>query len=124
MLRRPVEPASGNWTGAAYTNDTTGAFQACTAGAPYQSGTYFMVSVSPSMTWSLGFANSSWHLDGSQDIPIELVFDGQQRFHVFGKPIRTNVVEVPMPDNSALINAFRKSRAMVAFANGRQFPFN
>ena len=114
----------GNWTGGAYTNDTSGAFQACTAGAPYRSGNLFMVSVSPSMTWSLGFANNTWHLDGSQDIPIELVFDGQQRFHVFGKPIRTNVVEVPMPDNSALINAFRKSRAMVAFANGQQFPFS
>ena len=29
-----------------------------------------------------------------------------------------------MPDNSALINAFRKSLAMVAFANGQQFPFS
>jgi hypothetical protein len=30
----------GNWKGGAYTNDVTGAFSGCTAGAAYQSGIY------------------------------------------------------------------------------------
>jgi hypothetical protein len=114
----------GNWQGGAYTNDATGAFQACTAGAPYRSGIYFMVSVSPRMTWSLGFAHNSWQLNIGQTIPIDLIFDGVQRFHVFGMPIRRSVVEVQMPDNSALIRAFRRSRTMVAYANGQEFPFS
>lgn len=114
----------GNWKGGAYTNDTTGAFQACTAGTPYRSGIYFMVSVSPGMTWSLGFAHKAWRLNVGQTMPIELVFDGQQRFHVFGTPIKRNLVEVPMPNNSALIHAFRRARTMVAYANAQQFWFS
>lgn len=113
----------GNWSGGAYTNDATGAFQACTAGAPYSSGIFFLVSVSSRMTWSLGFAHNGWHL-GTEAIPIDLVFDGQQTFHVFGTPLKADLVEVQMPDNSALINAFRKSRAMVAHARGQVFPFD
>ncbi len=114
----------GNWNGGAYTDDASGAFTGCTAGASYRSGIYFMVSVSSSLTWSLGFAHPSWHLIPNEAFPIDLVFDGLQRFHVFGTPITSEVVSVPMPDNSALINAFRKSRTMVAFAKGYQFPFS
>jgi hypothetical protein len=76
------------------------------------------------MTWSLGFAHQSWQLTPNQAFPIDLVFDGQQQFHVFGNPITNQLVTVPMPDNSALIGEFRKSRTMLAFAKGRQFIFN
>jgi hypothetical protein len=114
----------GNWKGGAYTDDTTGAFNGCTAGAPYESGIYFAVSVSAKMTWSLGFAHPSWQLTPKEAFPIDLVFDGQQQFHVFGNPITNNLVSVPMPDNSALIGAFRRSRTMLAFAKGQQFVFN
>ncbi|XIA65443.1 hypothetical protein ACFIOY_03690 [Bradyrhizobium sp. TZ2] len=31
----------GNWKGGAYTNDQTGAFSHCAAGAQYASGIYF-----------------------------------------------------------------------------------
>ena len=70
----------GNWKGGAYTNDATGAFNGCTAGAAYQSGVYFAVSVSAKMTWSLGFAHPSWQLTPNEAFPIDLVFDGQQQF--------------------------------------------
>jgi hypothetical protein len=114
----------GNWQGGAYTNDATGEFNGCTAGAAYQSGIYFAVSVSAKMTWSLGFGHPSWRLTPREAFPIDLVFDGQQQFHVFGNPITNQLVSVPMPDNSTLINAFRKSRTMLAFAKGQQFTFN
>ena len=35
----------GNWHGGAYTDDKSGAFSHCAAGATYQSGIYFMVSI-------------------------------------------------------------------------------
>ena len=113
----------GNWTGGGYTNDTTGQFTGCIAGAPYQDGTYFMVSVSAASSWSLGFLNPSWQLVVGQSFPIDLTFDGQHQFHVFGTPITTTLVSVPMPINSALINAFRKSHGMAAYTQGRQFQF-
>jgi hypothetical protein len=113
----------GNWNGGVYTNDATGAFRACTVGSSYRSGIYVMVSVSAQMGWSLGFAHPTWQLRIGEAFPIDLTFDGRERFHVYGNAIARNVVEVPMPDNSALINAFRRARMMVAFAKGRQFPF-
>jgi hypothetical protein len=113
----------GNWTGGGYTNDTTGQFNGCTAGATYLDGTYFMVSVSAADSWSLGFANPSWQLVAGQSFPIDLTFDGQHQFHVFGTPITRSLVSVPMPNNSALINAFRKSQGMAAYTQGKQFQF-
>src|SRR5262249_973911 len=113
----------GGWKGGAYTKDATGAFSHCAAGASYQSGIYFMVMVNSQFNWSLGFAHPSCRLT-NQTIPIDLTFDGQHQFHVFGTPIAASVVEVPMPNNSALVNAFRKSQTMIAFARGQQFPFN
>ena len=35
----------GNWQGGAYTNDQTGSFSHCAAGARYASGVYFMVTI-------------------------------------------------------------------------------
>jgi hypothetical protein len=32
----------GNWKGGAYTNDQTGSFSHCAAGAPYASGVFFL----------------------------------------------------------------------------------
>ena len=40
----------GNWKGGAYTNDQTGAFSHCVAGAGYDSGIYFMVLIDQSST--------------------------------------------------------------------------
>lgn len=44
----------GNWKGGAYTNDQTGEFTHCAAGAGYDSGIYFMVMVDQAAGWSLG----------------------------------------------------------------------
>ena len=38
----------GNWKGGAYTNDQTGAFSHCAAGARYASGIYFLVMIDDS----------------------------------------------------------------------------
>jgi hypothetical protein len=35
----------GNWQGGAYTNDQTGSFTHCAAGARYASGVYFLVMI-------------------------------------------------------------------------------
>jgi hypothetical protein len=57
-------------------------------------------------------------------IPIELHFDAGPAFNVFGTVIAPTLVEVPMPDNSKLINTFRNSAQMSALAQGQVFTFN
>jgi hypothetical protein len=113
----------GNWKGGAYTNDQTGAFSHCVAGAGYDSGIYFMVLIDQSSTWSLGFQHPKWSFTNNQQFPIALTFDGQSPFYVQGVAISESLVRVPMPTDSALIGQFRKAKAMTAFTQGQLFQF-
>jgi S1-C subfamily serine protease len=114
----------GNWKGGAYTNDKSGAFTHCAAGASYDSGVYFMVSLGEDSGWRLGFAHDSWQLTPGQAFALALTFDGQAAVHVQGMPIGAKLVNVQMPANSALIAQFRKAKMMTAFAQGQLFQFN
>src|SRR6266702_640061 len=114
----------GNWQGGAYTNDKNGAFTHCAAGTTYQSGIYFVVSISDNGSWRLGFAHESWRLTAGEAFPLALTFDGQPAFNVQGLPLGAQLVNVDMPVNSALIAQFRKAKVMTAFAQGQLFQFN
>jgi hypothetical protein len=105
----------GAWTGGAFTNDTTGAFSHCGAGAPYSSGIYFMVLVDANLDWALGFANENWSVKKDQVFQIALTFDGQTPFNVYGVAVSEKLVRVSMPTNSSLIAQFRKAKSMTAF---------
>ena len=114
----------GNWSGGAFTNDTTGAFSGCVASAPYKSGITLLVMVSENVTWNLGFANGNWSLKPGANFPIVLTFDGRAPFNVNGRVISAHSVSVDMPDTSDLIRQFRASTTMSAFAEGNLFQFN
>jgi len=114
----------GNWKGGAYTNDQSGSFSHCAAGARYTSGIFFLVMIDVTGGWSLGFMHEDWKLVQGQAFPLTLTFDGQQPFNVHGVPIADKLVRVPMPTNSALIAQFRKARAMTAYTQGQLFQFN
>ena len=96
----------GNWKGGAYTNDQTGTFSHCAAGAGYDSGIYFMVMVDQSGGWSLAFLNPKWGLTNRQTFEMALTFDGQPPFHVQGAALSESLVRVPMPVDSSLIAQF------------------
>ena len=113
----------GNWKGGAYTNDQSGAFSHCAAGTQYQSGIYFVVTINDKAAWTLGFAHEKWTLTTGQAFPISLTFDGQTPFNVHGVPLADKLLQVPMPDNSALIAQFRKAKAMTAYTQGQLFQF-
>ncbi|KRR00082.1 S1C family serine protease [Bradyrhizobium valentinum] len=114
----------GNWKGGAYTNDQTGSFSHCAAGAQYASGVYFVVMIDSGGGWSLGFMHEQWRLTTGEAFPLTLTFDGQQPFNVHGVPIADKLVRVPMPSNSSLISQFRRAKAMTAYTQGRLFQFN
>jgi hypothetical protein len=113
----------GGWKGGAYTHDRTGKFTHCAAGASYRSGIYFMVVMTATGGWRLGFSHQDWRLSQGEAFPIDLMFDGQARFHVVGTALATDLVLVPMPSNSSLMVRFRKSEGMTAVAKGHVFEF-
>jgi hypothetical protein len=67
----------GNWQGGAYTNDQTGSFTHCAAGARYASGVFFLVMIDHNGGWSLGFMHERWKLTTGEAFPLTLTFDGQ-----------------------------------------------
>ena len=77
----------GNWKGGPYTDDATGKFTSCIAGAGYRSGIHFMVSISAQRAWSVRFAHPNWKLQRGQSFPIVLTFDGQGPFNINGVPL-------------------------------------
>ena len=113
----------GAWKGGAYTNDRTGAFSHCAAGASYRSGIFFMVMVNSNLDWGLGFAHEKWRLTRGQVFQIALTFDGGTPFNVQGSAISEKLVQVPMPSNSSLIAQFRRAKSMTAFTQGQLFQF-
>ncbi|MDI4233597.1 trypsin-like peptidase domain-containing protein [Bradyrhizobium sp. Arg237L] len=114
----------GNWQGGAYTDDNSGNFTHCAAGASYQSGIYFLVLIDARGNWRLGFSHQGWRLTAGESFPMTLTFDGEQPFNVYGRPLGAQLVAVDMPLNSSLINQFRKARTMSAFAEGQLFQFD
>ncbi len=111
----------GNWKGGAYTNDQTGEFTHCAAGAGYDSGIYFMVTVDQGAGWALGFYHPKWTLTNNQTFQIALTFDGGAPFNVQGAAVNGSLIRVPMPVDSALIAQFRQAKVMTAFTQGQRF---
>ena len=83
-----------------------------------------MVRVGADASWQLGFAHESWRLTPGTTFPIALTFDGSTPFNVKGLPISGRLVMVEMPDDSALINHFRRAKVMTAYAQGQLFQFS
>ena len=121
----PITPFHmDNWNGGSYTDDKTGQFSHCVAGSQYVSGIFFNVSVNRMFNWALGFGHQDWKLTLGQTIPIDLTFDGRGNYHVYAVASMPSFVIVNMPDNSKLVEAFRKAKTMTAYANGQLYQFN
>ena len=113
----------GNWQGGSFTNDQTGAFSHCAASASYRHGTNLHVAVNSDYSWTLGFSNTSWSMPDGNDVTINLWFDGAGPINVKGKVNSRSLIVVPMPDNSALIRAFREASQMQSVIGGVRINF-
>jgi S1-C subfamily serine protease len=111
----------GNWSGGAYTNDSTAAFSHCAAGASYVSGFSLTLGRNANNTWLLGIANPNWNLTLNETFPVDITFDGQAQFHIFANAVSPNLISAILPDGAA--NRFRKSHLMIAAGKVQTIPF-
>jgi S1-C subfamily serine protease len=112
----------GLWKGGAYTNDQTGAFSHCGAGAQYVNGVGLILSQLADRTWTILFVSKSWNMTLETTYPIDLVFDGQAQFRIYGKAIKPIVIVAPLPD--AALARLRRSHLMAATGDGQTYQFN
>ena len=109
----------GNWNGGAYTDDNSGAFSHCAAVTSYANGINFAVGQNVGGAWLLSFSHPSWQLTQSETFPIDVTFDGQAQFHLFGAAATLNDVIAILPNPA--VEQLRKSRTMAAVAKGQVF---
>jgi hypothetical protein len=107
----------GNWSGGAYTDDKSGTFSHCAAGTLYNSGINVIIGQKLQSAWLLGFAHPQFRLTPGETFPIDVIFDGQAQFKLFGTAVGENLVTAILP-NSNILEQLKKSHLMVAMAKG------
>jgi hypothetical protein len=113
----------GFWSGGAYTDDRTGGFTHCSAGVAYDSGINMFVLVTGGYGWWLGFANPQWGLTPNARLPVELRLDKRVSFARDAIVPNGQLLLVPLPDNSRLIDEFRRSSQLNLIAERISFFF-
>jgi hypothetical protein len=99
----------GLWLGGAYTDDRTGTFSHCSAGVVYDGGINLFVVRTEAHGWWLGFTSAHWSLTPSASIPVNLQFDGRPPVEVLGTIADGQLLLIPAPDESDLIEIFQRS---------------
>jgi hypothetical protein len=110
--------------GGAYTDDRTGGFSHCSAGVVYDGGINLFVVSTEGHGWWLGFTSPHWSLTPSVSIPVKLQFDGRAAVEVLGTIADGQLILVPAPDESHLIDTFRRSSRITVTAQGQSFSLN
>ncbi|HEX4615998.1 MAG TPA: hypothetical protein VH230_08800 [Stellaceae bacterium] len=114
----------GLWLGGAYTDDRTGNFSHCSAGVVYDGGINLFVVSTEAHGWWLGFTSPHWSLTPSASIPVKLQFDGLAPLEVLGTITDGQLLLVPAPDESHLVDIFLRSSRIVVTAQERSFSLS
>jgi hypothetical protein len=112
------------WSLGAYTNDQTGQFSHCAVSVPYRGGVIMLFSVNASYQWSMGFADTSWHLNPGAVIHMDYSIDSGRSVHSQGTVINRKLVAFPLLDSAQLFDAFRLGNHLNVSLGGRTFRFN
>lgn len=114
----------GHWTGGAYTDEQTGAFSHCGAGASYQHGVFFIVGMDTSGGWSMAFTHDAWRLTPGDSFPIDLTFDGRAQFRIFAAARNATLITSMLGRNPALVQEMSKAAMMSASVKGTVIQFD
>ncbi len=115
---------SGNWKGAAYTNDNTGRFSHCAMSTAYQSGISMFFAISDNYTWRIGWSNTSWNLNVNQTYTVSLSVDGVSAGVVQAKAINRQFFVGELAAQSALFDLFRRGNQLTMATGNDRFQFS
>lgn len=112
----------GNWSGGAFTDDSSGAFSHCGATTSYGNGVILVVGKNASDSWLLGFASPNFHLTKGRSVQIDVTFDGQEQARLFATATSDIMATALLPPNVA--RTFQKASLMVATSGQTVLNFN
>ena len=114
----------GLWSGGAYTDDRNGSFSHCSAGVVYDSGVSLFVVSTEAHGWWLGFASPNWSLTPSTGISVKLQFDDRPAVEIAATIADRQLLLVPMPEETRLIDTFWHSSKIEVVAQQRSFSLS
>ena len=115
---------SGNWKGAAYTNDNTGRFSHCAMSTAYQSGISMFFAISDNYTWRIGWSNTSWNLNVNQTYTVSLSVDGVNAGAVQAKAVNKQFFVGELPAQTTLFDLFRRGNQLTMASGSDRFQFS
>lgn len=115
---------SGNWKGAAYTNDNTGRFSHCAMSTAYQSGISMFFAISDNYTWRIGWSNTSWSLNVNQTYTVSLSVDGVNAGTVQAKAVNRQFFVGELPAQTTLFDLFRLGNQLTMVSGSDRFQFS
>jgi hypothetical protein len=71
-------------------------------GTGYANGVTLIVGQNASSNWLLGFASKAFNLTQGETFPIDVTFDGQAQFHLFGTAANPSFVTAILPNNTVI----------------------
>jgi hypothetical protein len=120
----PLRPFHhGFWAGGAYTDERTGAFTHCSAGVAYDSGVDLFVLVTGHYRWWLGFINPKWSFTPNTKTLIKLSLDAGAPLDRVATVPNGQLLLIPLPDNSHLIDTFRNAAELTLDAGEQPLFF-
>ncbi|MBX3498016.1 MAG: hypothetical protein KF889_01115 [Alphaproteobacteria bacterium] len=115
---------SGNWKGAAYTNDTTRRFSHCAMSTAYRSGISMFFAISDNYTWRVGWSRTTWNLNVGQSYPVSLTVDGINAGTLQAKAVNRQFAVAELPAQATLFDLFRRGNQLTMVSGSDRFQFS
>jgi len=112
----------GAWVGGAYTDDSSGAFSFCGAASAYANGVSLAVGQRVDGLWMFSLGHPSLQIAPNEQVAVDLTFDGQAQFHLFGAANSPNAFKVVLP--AAALEQLRKARVVAIVVKGQVTQLN
>ena len=88
----------GNWSGAAYSYDTTGTFSHCAISAVYNSGETLILTVNEDATVSVGVISPNLNMTVGQTFPVALYIDNRSPLFGTAEALDANFAALRLDD--------------------------
>lgn len=107
-----------NWTGAAYTDDSTGIFSHCAISANYLSGDTLYFSVTRDGSMGVGVISPNLNLEQGAEFPVMLSVDRMNPFYGIATALEKNFATLFITDLDGALGAFKRGCRLVIEGQG------
>ena len=113
-----------NWSGGAYTDNTTGAFSHCVVSADYLSGDVLYFSLSREGKMGVGVESPNLNLSPGAQFPIALYVDRKKPIYGTAEAVDGNFATIFLPDLERTLSAFKRGRTLVIEGQGMRGEYD